>query len=132
LTVQPDDGGGTWSLPRIVGLRKALEIYLLSERFDAVEALRIGLVNRLVATTALDETVRGIAQSIASGPALALRNVKRLLRESLECSLSRQLRAEADSFGRCAATPDFDEGLRAFFDKRPPRFRGSEPMGSEP
>lgn len=116
------DGGGTWSLPRIVGLRKALEIYLLSERFDAREAWRIGLVNRVVEATALDSTVRDLAQSIASGPALALRNVKRLLRESFDHSLSQQLRAEADSFGQCAATDDFAEGIRAFFDKRAPRF----------
>ena len=116
------DGGGTWSLPRIVGLRKALEIYLLSERFDAHEALRIGLVNRVVAADALDATVDAIAQSIATGPVVALRNVKRLLRESLESPLSRQLRAEAESFGQCAATGDFAEGIRAFLDKRPPRF----------
>jgi len=120
------DGGGTWSLPRIVGLRKALEIYLLNERFDAREALRIGLVNRVVETGALDSTVRAIAQSIADGPALALRNAKRLLRESLDRSLSQQLRAESDSFGQCAATDDFAEGIRAFFEKRPPRFEGSE------
>ena len=121
------DGGGTWSLPRIVGLRKALEIYLLSERFDAREAWRVGLVNRVVEASMLDATVRGLAQSIATGPALALRNVKRLLRESFDHSLSQQLRAEADSFGQCAATDDFAEGIRAFFDKRPPRFEGSEP-----
>ena len=116
------DGGGTWSLPRIVGLRKALEIFLLGERFDAREALRIGLVNRVVAAAALDATVREVAQSIATGPVLALRNVKRLLRESLEHSLSEQLRAEAESFGRCAATPDFVEGIHAFLEKRPPKF----------
>ena len=121
------DGGGTWSLPRIVGLRKALEIYLLSERFDAREAWRIGLVNRVVEASMLDATVHGLAQSIATGPALALRNVKRLLRESFDHSLSQQLRAEADSFGQCAATDDFAEGIRAFFEKRPPRFEGSKP-----
>jgi 2-(1,2-epoxy-1,2-dihydrophenyl)acetyl-CoA isomerase len=116
------DGGGTWSLPRIVGVRKALEIYLLGERFDAREAWRIGLVNRVVEPSALDATVRDIARSIATGPALALRNVKRLLRESLDRTLSQQLRAEADSFGQCAASDDFGEGIRAFFDKRAPRF----------
>jgi 2-(1,2-epoxy-1,2-dihydrophenyl)acetyl-CoA isomerase len=121
------DGGGTWSLPRIVGLRKALEIHLLGERFDAHEAQRIGLVNRVVHADALDATVHGIAQAIANGPALALRNAKRLLRDSLDRSLSGQLRAEAQSFGQCAASDDFAEGLRAFFDKRPPRFEGTEP-----
>ena len=116
------DGGGTWSMPRIVGLRKALEIYLLGERFDAREAQRIGLVNRVVDAAALDATVHAVAQSIATGPALALRNVKRLLRGSFEHTLAEQLRAEAESFGRCAATPDFAEGIHAFFEKRPPRF----------
>jgi 2-(1,2-epoxy-1,2-dihydrophenyl)acetyl-CoA isomerase len=104
------DGGGTWSMPRIVGLRKALEIYLLGERFDARDA------------AALDATVHEVAQSIATGPALALRNVKRLLRESFEHTLAEQLRAEAESFGRCAAATDFAEGILAFFEKRPPRF----------
>jgi 2-(1,2-epoxy-1,2-dihydrophenyl)acetyl-CoA isomerase len=116
------DGGGTWAMPRIVGLRKALEIYLLSERFDAHEARRIGLVNRVVEADALDATVREVAQSIATGPALALRNVKRLLRESLDRSLAQQLRAEAESFGQCTATADFAEGIHAFLEKRPPRF----------
>jgi len=117
------DGGGTWALPRIVGLRKALEIYLLSERFDAREAQRIGLVNRVVDGAALEATVSAMAQSIATGPALALGNVKRLLRESSGRTLSEQLHAEAESFARCAATDDFAEGIRAFLDKRPPRFR---------
>jgi 2-(1,2-epoxy-1,2-dihydrophenyl)acetyl-CoA isomerase len=116
------DGGGTWSMPRIVGLRKALEIYLLGERFDAREAQRIGLVNRVVDAATLDATVQEIAQSIATGPALALRNVKRLLRESFDHTLAEQLRAEAESFGRCAATTDFAEGIHAFFEKRPPKF----------
>jgi len=118
------DGGGTWSLPRIVGLRKALEVYLLSERFDAREAERVGLVNRVVSPEALDATVNEWARSIATGPVAALRNVKRLLRESLERSLSEQLRAESQSFAECAGTSDFEEGLRAFFDRRPPRFGG--------
>jgi len=116
------DGGGTWALPRIVGLRKALEIYLLSERFDAHEAHRIGLVNKVVDGAALDATVRAIASSIATGPSLALSGVKRLLRESSGRTLSEQLHAEAESFGRCAATDDFAEGIRAFLAKRPPRF----------
>ena len=116
------DGGGTWALARIVGLRKALEIYLLSERFDAEEARRIGLVNRVVPRAELDATVGAMARSIAEGPALALRNVKRMLRDASDRSLAMQLRAEAESFGQCAATPDFAEGLSAFFEKRAPRF----------
>ena len=116
------DGGGSWSLPRIVGMRKALEIYLLSERFDAREAWRVGLVNRVVARDALDATVGELARSIAEGPALALRNVKRLVRDASERTLSEQLRAEAESFAQCSATTDFAEGIGAFFEKRRPRF----------
>ncbi|MGC1817975.1 MAG: enoyl-CoA hydratase-related protein, partial [Casimicrobiaceae bacterium] len=69
------DGGGTWSLPRSIGMRKALEVYLLGERFGADEALRIGLVNRVVEAAALDAAVNDWARSVAEGPALALRNV---------------------------------------------------------
>ena len=116
------DGGGTWALPRIVGLRKAMEMLLLSERFDAQEALRLGLVNRVVPTPDLDATVAALAVSLASGPRTALVNAKRLARASLDRSLSEQLQAEAVSFAQCAATPDFVEGIRAFLEKRPARF----------
>jgi 2-(1,2-epoxy-1,2-dihydrophenyl)acetyl-CoA isomerase len=118
------DGGGTWALPRIVGLRKAMEIILLSERFDAHEALRIGIVNKVVPAPELDTTVTAIVDSLVHGPVDALRNAKRLLRESPGCSLSEQLQAEAVSFAQCAATPDFVEGVRAFTAKRKPRFGG--------
>ncbi|HSQ81893.1 MAG TPA: enoyl-CoA hydratase-related protein [Casimicrobiaceae bacterium] len=116
------DGGGTWSLPRIVGVRKALEIYLLGERFGADDALRIGLVNRVVEAGKLDAAVETWARSIAEGPKLALRNVKRLLRDSPDRTLAQQLDAEARSFGACAATGDFAEGIDAFLGKRSPRF----------
>ena len=116
------DGGGTWSLPRLVGARKAAEILLLAERFDAHEALRLGLVNRVVPAAELDAAVAAFVTSLAAGPALALRNTKRLLRESSGRSLSEQLHAEALSFGACSATADFDEGLAAFLGKRPPNF----------
>jgi 2-(1,2-epoxy-1,2-dihydrophenyl)acetyl-CoA isomerase len=118
------DGGGTWTLPRIVGLRKAMEMLLLSERFDAQEALRLGLVNRVVPAAELDIAVAALAQSLADGPRMALVNVKRLARASLDRSLSEQLQAEAVSFARCAATADFAEGIRAFLEKRPARFEG--------
>ena len=118
------DGGGTWALPRIVGLRKALELLLLSERIDAAEALRLGLVNRVVAPEALDAAVATLAEKLSTGPRMALANAKRLARDSLDRTLSEQLRAEAQSFAQCAATPDFVEGIRAFLEKRPARFGG--------
>jgi len=116
------DGGGTWSLPRLVGLRRALEIMLVGDRFDAQQALAWGLVNRVVPAGEIDAAVQALARSLAAGPALAIRNTRRLLRESQGRSLGDQLTAEAASFGACAATPDFKEGVTAFIEKRPARF----------
>jgi 2-(1,2-epoxy-1,2-dihydrophenyl)acetyl-CoA isomerase len=117
------DGGGSWALPRIAGLRKAMEIFLLGERFDAAEAARLGLVNRVVPAADLDAAIDAIVHSLATGPRYALRNAKRLVRDSVARTLSEQLQAEAVSFGQCTATPDFEEGITAFLAKRAPRFR---------
>ncbi len=119
------DGGSTWTLPRLVGLKKAMEIVLLADRFDAQEALRLGLVNRVVPEAELAPTTAALADALARGPALAIANGKRLLNESLVQSLSGQLASEASSFGACAARTDFAEGIRAFLEKRPPHFGGS-------
>jgi 2-(1,2-epoxy-1,2-dihydrophenyl)acetyl-CoA isomerase len=116
------DGGGSHTLPRIVGVRKAMEVTLLGERFDAQEALRLGLVNRVVPAADLDVATAAIVQALVTGPATAIANGKRLINESLGRSLSEQLRAEAESFGQCAATGDFVEGIEAFLGKRPPHF----------
>ena len=116
------DGGATFALPRIVGVKKAMEIVLLGERFGAHEALRLGLINRVVPDAELEAEGEKLAAALANGPALALRNGKRLINQSLVTSLSMQLDAEAESFGECSATPDFVEGIGAFLDKRMPRF----------
>jgi 2-(1,2-epoxy-1,2-dihydrophenyl)acetyl-CoA isomerase len=116
------DGGGSWTLPRLVGLRKAMEIMLLGERFDAGEALRLGLVNRVVPAVELEAATLAFARTLAAGPALALRNTRRLVRSALSLSLSEQLQAEAVSFGQCTADPDFAEGIGAFLGKRPASF----------
>jgi 2-(1,2-epoxy-1,2-dihydrophenyl)acetyl-CoA isomerase len=119
---QTPDGGGSWTLPRIVGLHKAMEIFLLGERFDAAEALRLGIVNKVVPTDALDATVDAVVQSLVAAPVLAVRNTRRLVRDALSRTLSEQLQSEAVSFGHCAATDDFAEGVTAFLDKREARF----------
>ena len=116
------DGGGTWSLPRIVGQRRALGILLLGERFGAADALAMGLVNRVVPLAELDVAVEAVARALADGPHEALSATKRLLRDSLDRTLSGQLQAEAVSFGRLSATDDFVEGVASFLEKRPPRF----------
>lgn len=116
------DGGGSWSLPRIVGMRQAMEILLLGERFDARRALELGLVNRVVPAAELQSAVDAMVHSLATGPVMAIRNAKRLLRESPRRTLSEQLDAEAVSFGACAGTDDFVEGITAFLEKRPADF----------
>lgn len=116
------DLSGSWSLPRLVGQRKALEIALLGERFDAAEALRLGLVNRVVAAVDLERETAALAQRLAGGPAQAIAQMKRLMRISFEHDLRGQLDAERSAFLACAATHDFTEGLDAFLGKRAPRF----------
>jgi 2-(1,2-epoxy-1,2-dihydrophenyl)acetyl-CoA isomerase len=109
-------------LPRLVGVRKAMEIFLLSERFGAADALALGIVNKVVPPAELDAATAAIARSIATGPVQAMRRTKRLVRESLARTLSEQLQAEAVSFSECAASLDFVEGITAFLAKRTPQF----------
>lgn len=118
------DGSSSWSLPRIVGLRKALEIALLGETLDAAEALRLGLVNRVVPEAELEARTHSLVQRLADGPTAALGEMKRLLRGSQQAGLREQLDAEAAAFLRCAATEDFRAGIDAFVSKRPARFVG--------
>ncbi len=119
------DGGGTYFLPRLVGAKKAAELTLLAERIDAQQAAALGLINRVVPAAGLDAACEALATRLASGPAFAYANAKRLLNRSLTSSLADQLMAEAASFGRCSATADFAEGVTAFVEKRKPVFRGS-------
>ena len=118
------DLSGTWHLPRLVGLRRAMAIALLNEPLDAAEALRIGLVNRVVPAEALQAEALALAQRIAQGPTLAYGRIKRLLRQSFGNDLPAQLDAEQQAFLASTRTPDFTEGLAAFFEKRPPAFTG--------
>lgn len=118
------DVGASWALPRLVGLRQALEIALLGEGFDAAEALRLGLINRVLPAAELDTAAQALAQRIASGPTVAYGQMRRLLRDSLTRDLPAQLQAEAQAFLACAKTPDFSEGVAAFLAKRPAQFTG--------
>lgn len=118
------DLGASWTLPRLVGLRHALEIALLSETMDAPTALRLGLVNRVVSATALPEETERLAGALASGPSVAQGLVKRLMRESLRRDLRGQLEAERDGFRTCASTSDFRDAVSAFLEKRPAKFQG--------
>jgi 2-(1,2-epoxy-1,2-dihydrophenyl)acetyl-CoA isomerase len=116
------DGGSTWALPRLVGYRKALELMLLSETFDAREALRLGLVNWTCGAGRLAEETSGIARRLAQGATIAFGEIKRLAQQ--DQALAAQLDAEVQAFVRCAGTRDFAEGVAAFLEKRKPLFKG--------
>ncbi|WP_205820887.1 enoyl-CoA hydratase/isomerase family protein [Methylobacterium nonmethylotrophicum] len=119
------DGGASCSLPRVVGLRKAMEIALLNPVIDAAEAQRLSLVNRVVPADEFPAAVEALAERLAAGSLVACGAMKRLLRASFARSFPDQLAAEAESFLACAASPDFREGVAAFIAKRPPRFPGT-------
>jgi 2-(1,2-epoxy-1,2-dihydrophenyl)acetyl-CoA isomerase len=118
------DVGASWFLPRLVGLRRALEIALLGETFDAAEALRIGLVNRVLPADTLEAEVHALARRLAQGPTVAYGHMRRLMREGFERDLASQLAAEARAFDACAHTADLPAGIAAFLDKTPVRFQG--------
>ncbi len=118
------DGGGTWMLPRLVGLSKAMEMCLLGERVDAESALRLGLVAKVVAPEELDGVTQSVVDRLAGGPPLALRHIKRLMRESLARPFAEAYRAEGNAQLECLRSEDFMEGVSAFFEKRPASFTG--------
>jgi 2-(1,2-epoxy-1,2-dihydrophenyl)acetyl-CoA isomerase len=118
------DSGATWFLPRLVGVAKATELALTTDSLSASEAERIGLVSRVVPAEALAGEARAVATRLAAAAPRALALTKQALRRSLETGLEAALEHEAVLQGQAGATNDHAEGLRAFIDKRPPRFRG--------
>ncbi len=118
------DCSTSWNLVRLLGPRKAMEIALLSDPIDAAEALRLGLINRVVPADALEGEATRLAARIASGAPLALGNLKRLVREAGDNDLSTHLALEAKLFQQCAASADFTEGIGAFLGKREAKFSG--------
>ncbi len=118
------DGGGTYFLPRRVGLARAKELAFTAEVIEARKAERLGLVNRVVPTAELETQTFALARRIAQGPPLALALAKELLNRSLSLDLPSALDWEALGQGLMIASEDHREGLAAFFEKRAPRFRG--------
>jgi 2-(1,2-epoxy-1,2-dihydrophenyl)acetyl-CoA isomerase len=118
------DGGGTWLLPRWVGLARAKELVFTAEPILAVEAERIGLVNRVVPAAELASQTLALARRIADGPPRALAMAKSLLTRGLALDLETSLQWEALVQGLMIDSEDHREGLAAFFEKRPPRFAG--------
>ena len=118
------DGGGTWLLPRLVGLSKAKELVFTADIIDAAEALRIGLVNRVVPATELEVTTRTLAARIAAGPPNTLALAKTQLNRAGTMDLPAALEMEAFAQGQAITSEDHAEGVRAFLEKRPPKFLG--------
>ena len=116
------DGGSTWTLPRMVGLKRAMELALLGDRLTPQQASDYGLINWVVPTADLDKMTGELAARLAAGPANALARTKALLNESLGAELQVQLQAEKDSFIAGVTGQEFAEGVSAFVEKRPARF----------
>jgi 2-(1,2-epoxy-1,2-dihydrophenyl)acetyl-CoA isomerase len=117
------DFGGTFTLTQIVGTAKARELYLLSERFTAEDAGRLGLVSEVLADDDLMAHVRGKAQQLAAAAPIALRRIKENLNDATQLSMPEAMDREADRHGRCGATEDNTEAAKAFLEKRKPVFK---------
>jgi len=118
------DGGNSWFLPRLVGMRRAAELYFEDRVLDANEALEWGLVTRVVPVAELQEQALACASRLASGPTRAYGEVRRLYRESLGATLAEQLGAETEALCRTASTADATGAIASFVGKRKPVFSG--------
>jgi enoyl-CoA hydratase len=116
--------GGTQRLPRLVGRGRALEMLLTGEMVDAPEALRIGLVNRVVAKDRLLPEADALIRKMLANAPLSLRYTLEAVASGLEVPLAEGQRLEATLFGLISTTADMKEGAAAFLEKRPPRFKG--------
>jgi 2-(1,2-epoxy-1,2-dihydrophenyl)acetyl-CoA isomerase len=119
------DGSSSYYLPRIVGVRRTLELMLTNRVLKAQEALDWGLVNRVVPDEQLADEAGKLAASLAGGATEAFGSVKKLVLLSASQSLETQMEHEARGIADAARSQDAKEGLRAFFDKRAPSFHGS-------
>jgi enoyl-CoA hydratase len=119
----PSDGG-TQRLPRVVGRGKALELLLTAEAIDAHEALRIGLVSRVVGADKLAAEAEELAKTVAISAPVSLRYIKEAVSQGLDLTAEQGLRLEADLYFLIHTTADRTEGIKAFLQKRPPDFQG--------
>ena len=118
------DFGGTWLLPRLIGMHKAKELALFGDVISAQEAERIGIVNRVVKDDELDAFTDDWAERLAAGPPLAQQMTKKMISNAFSQSLSEALDAEASSQTVNLMSGDTREGIAAFLEKRKPQFKG--------
>lgn len=117
-------GGGTQRLPRLIGEAKAMELILTGDMIDADEALRLGLINYVVAPDQLEARTMELANKIAEMSPIALQMAKKSVKNAARLGLVAGLEAETDLFILCFTSEDKEEGVRAFLEKRKPVFKG--------
>lgn len=118
------DAGGTYFLPRQIGLARAMGAMMFADKISADQAADWGMIWQSVADDLFEAEWRARAQHLANGPTVAFRNIRKALRTSLSGTLDTQLALEARLQAEAGKTRDFQEGVLAFLEKRPPRFEG--------
>ena len=118
------DWGGTYFLPRLVTPNKACEMFFLGEAIDAAEAARLGIVNQVVAPEDLESATLQLAERLRAAPPIALAAAKHAVYMSEASELEEMLRYETEAQMRCFESDDGHEGVRAFLEKREPKFTG--------
>jgi 2-(1,2-epoxy-1,2-dihydrophenyl)acetyl-CoA isomerase len=116
------DLGGTYFLPQLVGPAKAAELFYTGDMIDAKEALRLGIVNRVVPNDQLEAETKKFAQKIAESPSVSIRAMKNALYGSRKIELEKALDEEVEQQLKCFKSPECREGINAFLEKRPPKF----------
>jgi 2-(1,2-epoxy-1,2-dihydrophenyl)acetyl-CoA isomerase len=119
------DSGGSWMLPRLVGMTRAKQMLFLSDLIDSATALQWGLVHQVVPDNEVDATARGLADRLAARPTAAIAATKQLVHDGAGYDLKAAMHAESMAVELTIRSNDFKEGMNAFFKKRPPEFTGT-------